>query len=265
MWAGYECSGAATTTGFRLLWSIDATPTVVGGLYAADMNTDTDVWAGVRAQVEELARTPGAKEVLGAASHGFELLDPLTPEELAELEGQVGVRLPEGYREFLLRVGAGGAGPAHGLFPVVKEADGRWRWRGDGARLTALERLAEPFPVAGVDSTVLTALRAQEPVEEDARDVEEFDTAYQAWDGRMGELLWAEERTVGAICLCHRGCALRRWLVVSGPGAGQVWHDGRVDDEDLRPLKGKDGAPLHFTEWYLGWLREASHSAAARS
>ncbi|PDP88669.1 SMI1/KNR4 family protein [Glycomyces fuscus] len=227
------------------------------------MDTGTDVWAGVRERVRELARAPGAEEVFGAGSHGFGLLDPLTPEELAELEGRLGARLPTGYREFLLRVGAGGAGPAYGLFPVVRGADGRWRWHGDGAGLAALARLAEPFPASGPDPRTLAELRAREPVEEDFGDAEEFDRAYEAWDARMADLLWDEGRTVGALCLCHLGCALRQWLVVSGPEAGRMWNDARVDDQDLQPLTGADGAPLTFTDWYLGWLEEASRAAAA--
>ncbi|WP_370462996.1 SMI1/KNR4 family protein [Nocardiopsis sp. FR26] len=233
--------------------------TVTAGPYHAAMDTRTDVWTGVREQVLALAREPGAGEVFGAGAHGFGLLDPLTPGELAELEGQLGVRLPAGYREFLLRVGAGGAGPAYGLFPVVRGADGRWRWLGDGADLVASARLAEPFPVAGPDSESLAALRAREPEEED------FDGAYESWDARMEELLWAEDRTVGALCLCHLGCALRQWLVVSGPETGRMWDDVRVENEDLRPLTGEDGAPLTFADWYLGWLREATRAVAART
>ncbi|WP_150241211.1 SMI1/KNR4 family protein [Nocardiopsis quinghaiensis] len=229
------------------------------------MDTSTDVWAGVREQVWELGRAPGAGEVFGARHHGFELLDPLTPGELAELEGQLGTRLPDGYREFLLRVGAGGAGPAYGVFPVVRGTDGRWRWHGDGTDLAAPTRLAEPFPVTGPDPESLAALRAQEPLEEDFEDIEEFDRVYEAWDARMGDLLWAEDRTAGALCLCHLGCALRQWLVVSGPEAGRMWNDGRVDDEDLQPLTGEDGTPLTFVDWYLEWLREASRTVAVRT
>ncbi|WP_435108574.1 SMI1/KNR4 family protein [Nocardiopsis synnemataformans] len=228
------------------------------------MDTGTDVWAGVREQVRVLARAPGSEEVFGARAHGFELLDPLTSKELAELEGQLGVRLPEEYREFLLHVGAGGAGPAYGVFPTVKGPDGWWRWHGDGADLTVPERLAQPFPATGADPGSLAALRVQEPVEEDFGDPEEFDAAYEAWHERVEELLWDEDRTVGALCLCHLGCALRQWLVVSGPEAGRVWNDGRVDGEDLQPLTGKDGAPLGFADWYLQWLREVSRVVEIR-
>ncbi|MEH0421207.1 SMI1/KNR4 family protein [Streptomyces sp. B21-083] len=86
--------------------------------------------------------------------------DRLTQGELAELEAQTGVRLPEEYRTFLLHVGAGGAGPAYGLFPV-RRVQGRWRWEGAGADLADLSRLAEPFPDQGPDPKLLDDLLAQ--------------------------------------------------------------------------------------------------------
>ncbi|WP_341867078.1 hypothetical protein [Streptomyces tirandamycinicus] len=69
------------------------------------------------------------------------------------------VRLPEGFRMFLLPVGAGGAGPAYGLFPV-RRVQGRWRWEGDGTELADLSRLAEPFPEHGPDPKLLEELAA---------------------------------------------------------------------------------------------------------
>lgn len=92
--------------------------------------------------------------------HKWVVEDPLTQGELAELEAQMGVRLPEEYRAFLLHVGAGGAGPAYGLFPV-RRVQGRWRWEGDGADLADLSRLAEPFPAQGPDPELLADVLAQ--------------------------------------------------------------------------------------------------------
>ncbi|WP_150252386.1 hypothetical protein [Nocardiopsis deserti] len=76
-------------------------------------------------------------------------------------------------------------------------------WHGDGAGLTVPERLVQPLPATEADPGSLAALRSQEPVEEDFRDIEEFDTAYGAWNERVEEILWAEDRTAGALCLCR--------------------------------------------------------------
>ena len=55
----------------------------------------------------------------------------------------------------------------------------------------------------------------------------------------------------------HHNCALRDWLVITGPEAGQVWHDERVDQGGLWPYESADGRRVMFTEWYLDWLDEA--------
>ncbi len=185
---------------------------------------------------------------------------PLTRGELAELEAQTGVRLPEEYRAFLLHVGAGGAGPAYGLFPV-RRVQGRWRWEGDGAGLADLSRLAEPFPDQGPDPKLVDDLRAQRPEEEDFDDVEDFDDAMEAWDERWDAVMFAPERTAGAIVICHLGCARREWLIISGSHRGTIWSDDRADDVDLVPLLNDDGKPVTFARWYSDWLQQAERTA----
>ncbi|WP_194894914.1 SMI1/KNR4 family protein [Catenulispora pinisilvae] len=215
-------------------------------------------WAGVRERVLALAAAPDGDEVFGAGGHGFELEEPLTAAALAEVESLLGVELPHDYRTFLLEVGAGGAGPAYGLFPLqrVGEVPGAWRWIGDGGETADPAVLAEPFP-GPVDPTELAALVADQPDDEDYPTPADFDPAYEAWDARLTALLYDPHHTAGAICLCHEGCALRVWLVVTGPERGHMWFDPRCDLEDLRPLRDARGEPVSFADWYLGWLAEA--------
>ncbi|GGY54345.1 SMI1/KNR4 family protein [Streptomyces omiyaensis] len=217
-------------------------------------------WADVRRRVEALRAFPAADEVFGASGHRWVLEQPLGQAELAELEAQVGVRLPEEFRTFLLRVGAGGAGPAYGVFPV-RRVRGRWGWEGDGADMADLSRLAEPFPERGPDPDAVDALLAERPEEEDFDEVEEFENAFEAWDERWEDVMFAPGRTAGAIVICHLGCAQREWLVVSGSHRGTIWSDHRVDDADLAPRPGPDGRPLAFGDWYLDWLRDAERTA----
>lgn len=68
---------------------------------------------------------------------------------------------------------------------------------------------------------------------------------------------WNESWVAGAFPICHQGCALRDWLVVSGPEAGQVWYDGRIHNEALRPYERADGHRLTFLDWYIDWLDDS--------
>ncbi|MFE9743236.1 SMI1/KNR4 family protein [Streptomyces sp. NPDC006477] len=217
-------------------------------------------WAGIRQRVEALKASPASNDVFGAWGHRWVLEQPLSHAELAELEAQMKVTLPEEFRAFLLLVGAGGAGPAHGMFPV-RRVQGRWRWEGDGADMADLSRLAEPFPEQGPNPEIVDALLAERPEEEDFDEIEDFDDAIEAWDERWDAVMFAPDRTVGAIVICHLGCAQREWLIISGSHRGTIWSDCRVDDVDLAPLLGHDGKPVTFAQWYLDWLRQAERTA----
>ncbi|MFZ4278278.1 SMI1/KNR4 family protein, partial [Streptomyces arboris] len=157
-------------------------------------------WCGVRQRVVALGIEPSSGKVFGSLGHGWVLEDPLTDEGLIELEAQVGVRLPGDYRSFLTCVGAGGAGPAYGLFPV-RRVQGCWRWEGDGADLADLDMLAQPFPDHGPNPEDLDALLAVRPEEEDFDEIEDFDDAVESWDERWEALMFAPERTAGAIVI----------------------------------------------------------------
>ncbi|MFJ4467429.1 SMI1/KNR4 family protein [Streptomyces sp. NPDC089424] len=213
-------------------------------------------WTGVRQRVEALGASCKSNKVFGALGHKWVLEEPLSHAELAELEAQVKVRLPEEFRSFLVRVGAGGAGPAYGVFPV-RRVQGRWLWEGDGAELADLSRLAEPFPEKGPDPQLLEELAAEQPEEEDFDEVEEFDDAIESWDERWDDVMFNPDRTVGAIVIATRGCALRDWLVVSGPHRGTMWSDDRADEVDLAPRLNDDGTPVTFARWYTDWLHQA--------
>jgi hypothetical protein len=206
-------------------------------------------WDGVRARVERLQRTHARAAVFGANGHGFELTAPLSPVEVAEVEKQLGVLLPAEYRTFLMEVAGGGAGPAYGIFPLSQGTHGRWTWHGDGADLTDLSTLGTVFSPGDL-SGEQQRLRAVQPDTDD-------EESYEIWLDRGEDLLWAPGRTAGAICLCHEGCAHRRWLVVTGPQGGRIWTDERASDEDLTPALGPDGRPWTFRAWYLEWLDQA--------
>ncbi|MFD1048147.1 hypothetical protein ACFQ1S_22695, partial [Kibdelosporangium lantanae] len=152
-------------------------------------------------------------------------------------------------------------------------ADGRRHWEAYGEDPTDLTRLAEPFPVERPNAKELAELRGQFPEEPDFDSREAYDSAYADWDQRCESALFTPARTTGAVVICHLGCGIREFLIVSGPERGRIWSDTRVDDEpahdpelhDLTPLHTEDGTPVTFARWYLDWLEQAEASTAAGS
>ncbi|AEV86667.1 hypothetical protein ACWT_5650 [Actinoplanes sp. SE50] len=209
-------------------------------------------WSDVRPRIAVLAGLAGAAEVFGAISHGWRLAPALTADELAELEGQLGVELPVDYGSFLTDVSRGGAGPAYGLFPV-RRVEGRWAWEGDGASLNDRETLTRPFG----------HIRAFNPADD-------LDNPPQI--GRNDDALWELHDEVlsdpahvtGLLYLCHLGCALREALVVTGPSRGQMWADDTADGEGFRPLHNPDSSRMTFAAWYRTWLRQSERTSSER-
>lgn len=215
-------------------------------------------WSDVRGRLERLAAAPGAGEVFGSNGHEWVLEPSLTTAQLAELEAQLSVELPGDYRSFLLEVSAGVAGPGYGLFPVHAE-NGRWQWAGDGASLTGLDTLNQPFP--HVEPFNPADGLPKQPDEDDYATEAEFNDAEDAYWEQHDAVVFRPEHAIGLVYLCHRGCALREALVVSGPARGHMWADDTADGGGFRPLLDDDGAPLGFARWYRRWLESAEEQA----
>jgi len=66
---------------------------------------------------------------------------------------------------------------------------------------------------------------------------------YLAMDSR-----WSPNDTAGTLTLCHEGCCYEHFLVVTGPGRGQMWLNGRAGDFGFSPMG------VDFLGWYERWL-----------
>jgi hypothetical protein len=189
--------------------------------------------------------------VFGADAHGFEVNPPLSESDVTEFESRNRIRLPDDYRQFVTRIGNGGAGPYYGLFMLEEMDNGS----GFGPWGVFVGVLSEPFPhttgwndLAGLpaESLVETAIKRYDD------QIEAFDRKY--WDTRLVN---------GAFPICHLGCALRHWLIVTGPESGNVWSDCRAEYSGLSPVQSTTKPRLTFFDWYREWLDEALSKASS--
>ncbi len=188
-------------------------------------------------------------EVFGASGHHFLLNGVLDDKDILSFEQKHRVRLPLDYRNFLTAIGNGGAGPDYGVFPLGQ-------MDGNGQSLKPWTEhdgfvgiLSEPFPFSESWND-LSGKPSEELLDENESEydrlVEEFDERY-----------FSSSLVNGAIPICHRGCAIRIWLVITGVQSGFLWRDGRAELSGLNPLLLRDGSPATFTSWYEEWLRTA--------
>jgi hypothetical protein len=197
--------------------------------------------------LDRIRRWGGQLEVFGANVHHFECYPPLTEPDLKLFEAEHKIRLPAGYRTFLLQVGNGGAGPAYGVFRLGEMDDG-FEYKKWHEQDFMVGTLAVPFPHVSPWND-LTGMPADEGLDEDERDrqLEAFDRVY---------FLPLD----GTLPVCHRGCALRVWLVVSGPEAGHIWFDDRADCNGLYPYSLPGLERVSFSQWYRAWLDDILQS-----
>ena len=114
--------------------------------------------------------------------------------------------------------------------------------------------LSEPFPHTGPWNGLSGKQVFDESQEDDPEWEEKYNEQLDAWEN---EFYYDPANVNGAFPICHRGCALRQWLVVTGPEAGNVWDDDRADYGGLNPLKQGRKRRVSFLRWYRSWLDEA--------
>lgn len=206
--------------------------------------------------IETLARLRASDvtfHVFGSEEHHYELRPVVTKGMVEEFETRHSISLPSEYRDFIMSVGNGGAGPYYGLLSLGEF---------DCFRIGSL---AEPFPHSdpwNVDDEWFEELerlsqaeikRAERPLKELLAETPSADNPTKK---RMEMQSWYFDscHVNGTIPLCHEGCNYYDLLVVSGPGRGTVWIDGRTSDAGIAPVLQPDGKPHSFSTWYDDWL-----------
>ncbi|HBI44939.1 MAG TPA: hypothetical protein DDY78_19100 [Planctomycetales bacterium] len=208
-------------------------------------------FAAIRDGLRRLRDSAASLKVFGSIAHAFQTNPPLSEESVRMFEGRHRVILPKEYSGFLVRVGNGGAGPAYGLFKLgdMDAMNGYEQWTEDNGFVGVLSK---PFPHARPWNDLSEKPEFDESQEHSLDEEDEYGRQMDAWERRI---YWNTTHVNGAVPICHRGCALRQWLVVTGPEAGHVWDDDRTDYGGLKPVQSK-GERVGFLQWYRSWLDE---------
>ena len=205
--------------------------------------------------LSELERKDRHRSVFGSLVHDYKLNPPIPVSTIEEFEARHGVRLPDDYRYFISEIGNGGAGPYYGLFPFGQQDDGLSWEQGD-----LVGDVSQPFP--HVEAWNLpVSFWDQEPDIPPGTPLEEQSRLVEEWDEVEQEHYFNSEIMDGAIPICHLGCGLWQWLVVSGEQRGFIWSDYRADHRGIFPLLAKTGSQMTFSDWYMSWLTEAVRAA----
>jgi len=185
--------------------------------------TSQPAWAKHILKLLEQAKAKDSDlERFGADSHKYKLSAPASEEMIQTFEEQQGIRLPEEYRNFLMLVGNGSAGPFYGLYG-----------------LKALKEELRDSYIYCVQS---------EPVIYPKMSDEDWDKVADPEGRRKGEEV---NPYVGVLPIGSQGCTLMTGLMLSGPYRGQVVYY----DEDYcgKPFFVREKG---FLNWYERWLRE---------
>lgn len=198
----------------------------------------------IKTKLKQLKINDPAHQLFGAATHRYKLENPISEEEVQLFEKKYGIALPAGYREFLLQVGNGGAGPYYGLETLH---DGLYQDL-DSKKDNEFVDPSKEFPL-----TEAWNLDFQDQREEEyhrLRDEEYFDSQYYN----------------GLLRLSNFGCGVSINLVVNGKEYGNIWVDDRCNDGGIYPdVSFSNGRRIDFLTWYETWLDRSLQEIAEKN
>ena len=182
-----------------------------------ERETPTIEW--IKKNLDRIASIDKKNRVFGAYGHQYKSYH-LSNNEIESFEAELGVRLPEDYRQFLQEIGYG-AGPYYGLnSPQVIVCD-----LNDTAiygEHHGLKDPSRPFPFN----------------REDARE------CFKIMSEWREAIFTADSPTNGCIPLCDEGCGYHTFLVTAGELTDSLWsHNIDSEDEDNPCLKHWNLAP----------------------
>ncbi|MEN7551515.1 SMI1/KNR4 family protein [Rapidithrix thailandica] len=189
----------------------------------------------IQQKIEELQKLDANLYIFGAHKHKYQFNPCLTEKEIQTFEEENSIQLPSGYREFLLHIGNGGAGPYYGLEPLENGRFSDLDYKDPGQLID----LSRPFPHTAAWNM-------------------DFETLPEEEENGFFEKYYDDEWAKGLLRISNYGCGTTMNLVVNGSEYGNIWVDDRCNEQGIYPDPFFDSENrLSFLQWYEHWLDES--------
>lgn len=209
----------------------------------------------LKKKLTQLAVLDATFEVFGSESHQYQLKSCLQDADIKFFETEYNITLPSEYRNFLLEVGNGGAGPGYGLYeisetvPANEIATTQYQ--------TNYEILSQPFLLTEAWNNLDLLIK-------NSSGIVINNDAYL--DNKLIQ---------GTLTIANYGCGIYALLVITGGQQGKIWIDDRTNDSGIYPASknfcqyfhdadheefqpdSDDEQPLSFYDWYDDWLNRS--------
>jgi hypothetical protein len=237
----------------------------------------------IQAKLHELRHADPKLELFGVTGHGYKLGPPLTEEELLAAEKHYRIQLPTDFREFLLYLGNGGAGPGYGMqrFGVLTSPVGI-PYQDITVRFKlSLEAQNSNHYACGMRDTFFremdrllndpTDLARPFPLTKgwkyDENETPDDNVEYMKWSREVRDPIFEH----GSFELADLGCGQKQKLIITGAEAGRIWNfDADNPIVNVWPsIGGYDSEEIprsaSFVEWYDDWLTHYLYLASKLS
>ena len=191
----------------------------------------------VSQKVEKLRAMDREFRLFGADHHRYRFNPPLAEIDLLGFEERNRISLPKDYRNFVLNVGNGGAGPYYGIYPLLPD--------------NVHHGMSEDY---GIDVSV--PFPHSKDWDEGQQGAYDSDAGQSPDDDLVAEY-FDNRHIAGALCICDYGCGNFFLLVANGSEKGNMWVDGRLNYSGIFRGGFEDGErerAITFSRWYLNWL-----------
>ncbi|MEH1941356.1 MAG: SMI1/KNR4 family protein [Nostoc sp.] len=209
----------------------------------------------LKKKLTQLAILDATFEVFGSESHQYQFKPCLSNQDIQVFESRYNITLPSEYRNFLLEVGNGGAGPGYGLCglsgieyeEVIPEKLYQENY----------EILSKPFSL----------IKAWNDLDLIAKN----NTAFV----NNGDAYFDDKFIQGTLTITNYGCGIYAMLVITGEQSGKIWIDDRTNENGIYPasltfchafhdtnsddfhLDSHEEKALSFYDWYEDWLNRS--------